>query len=157
MLFAQPAFAARTHPNPGGGTYSYPWKVYSTTANGDAVATWHNCTHVGAEPYVQHPSCSVSTSYTTTVSGSVTVPAGALSEAVGYSVSTTYGVTGGDGFDVPANVSGYTQWGPYDQNDTANQRQEKCLVPGNLCEWLNNWAYAHTKKYLSVQFRFERT
>jgi hypothetical protein len=144
------------------GLLTCKWVVAGVTSNsGEAFRPWWDCGGWSSSPYPGTASCSITLSqgHTTTaaVTGTDSVGIGALSSAVGYSVTKTIALQSGWSTTVPAETNGVIQASSvYNDLKTVKQQYDYCYVnryAGINCVLQPIYAYAHTELYSHVRYQ----
>lgn len=114
LLLAAPAASAIS------GT-QYEWQIVRISAPYRTVGPWSFC----AQSHGGSVTCSRGFTVANTVSGSLGVSDGVLSDTLGYSVTTSTTLTGGATFAVPRHKVGVAQWRPVFSTRAVHQRLYK--------------------------------
>ena len=136
--------------------YTYKWKVTHVGSPYTTYGGWRDCVSVTKEPKPYTTSCTLSTSTSNTVTGTINVSIGVISASVGYSATSSVSVTGGASFGIPAYSGGYIQWRPVYTTRDVTQKEYQCLSGGNYCTLFGGGdaVVAHAHKYKAPGFRY---
>jgi hypothetical protein len=106
-------------------------KTYEGQHSGD----WQHCVYITKENYTQYPNCSVGVTVTTDVSGNAGFTYDSISAGVGFDVSYSTTITGGNGVVVKKGGSGWFDAGfRYNQYKIGMERRT-CVSPGPCGSW----------------------
>lgn len=148
VLVPNAAFAATVQPAHTHDTYpSTQWRVHHVGHSYQRVGPHRVCVYFSPQPAPQHPSCQISTTITTGVSGQVGVSDGTLSDAVGYNVSVSTSVSSSNSFDVRRHRRGYVWWAPQYRSNHVTTRKYMCWNPGNQCYPQDHYLHGRTSRY----------
>jgi hypothetical protein len=100
-----------------GGT-QYQWRIVRISAPYTTSDSWKFC----AESHGGTETCSRAFTVANTVTGSLGVSDGLLSDTLGYSVTTSTTLTGGASFTVPRHKTGIAQWRALFSTKAVHQR-----------------------------------
>ena len=135
---------------------AYEWNVVGVGGNYKTYGGWSFCAEAYGPGTV---TCSRGFTVANSVTGSVTVSDGAISDAVGFSVTTSTTLTGGASYNVPKGVLGVVQWRAAYYSRNVTQEQYVCTTVNGACPsggWHpdNKYATARANDYLGPGFRY---
>jgi len=109
----------------------HQWRITRVTHARVRRGRWRNCVSFAKSKHSAQATCSLgesrSTTVTATVTGSLEVPEGQSSAAVGYNVQQISTVTASYTATIPAHRSGLIQWAPmFTRRRKVQQRQWTC-------------------------------
>jgi len=144
----------------------YKWKITRVSRAHARHGAWHTCVSFAKQPHTASATCALgssrSTTVTATLTGTLEVPRGTLSAAVGYQVQQTSSVTASYTATIPAHHSGVIRWSPvFTQRRKVQQRRWTCVwhqVGRNpyayrTCSADNVYRYVYTERYSHPRFR----
>jgi hypothetical protein len=148
------AAAASARPDPGGPGPTNHWRVTGHGKKYNTGGKWHNCAAYSKRSYSYTLGCSFAESVGNTVSGTVGVSDGTLSETVGYSVTRTKTVTATGSFTIKAGTAGHIQYHQTYVGTPVYQTLYRCQTPGytKACTKIGK-ATAYTHKWEGTEFR----
>jgi hypothetical protein len=143
-------------------TCHHEWRITRVTHARSRHGKWRTCVSFARSSHSAQATCTLGQSrastVTATLTGSLMVPKGQLSAAVGYQVQQTSTVTASYSPVIPAHRSGVIQWAPvFTHRRKVQQRQWTCRymrppVP-MTCEANNVYRYVFTERYSHPRFR----
>jgi hypothetical protein len=149
LLAAAPAASAV------GGT-QYRWRIVRVSAPYRTSGRWTFC----AQSHGGSVTCSRGFTVANTVSGSLGVSDGLLSETLGYSVTTSTTLTGGATYPVPRHKIGIAQWRALFSTRAVHQRLYKRTFGCGRAScghtpWVatNRYETAYASRYVGPDFR----
>ncbi|MGW3121987.1 hypothetical protein ACWDBW_33435 [Streptomyces sp. NPDC001107] len=132
----------------------YRWKVTHVGAGYRTYGGWKTCDVFSKSGTTRTVGCSLSTSVTTTVSGTLSVSVKAVSAAVGYSAAKTYSVTASESYSAAKNKSGRVQWRSAYTTNKVTQSRYACLAHGtDTCTATGEKHTAYAHKFIAPNFR----
>jgi hypothetical protein len=144
----------------------YKWKITRVTHARARHGKWHDCLSFAKSPHTASADCQLgrsrSTTVTATLTGTLEVPRGTLSAAVGYQVQQTSSVIASYTAVIPAHKSGVIQWSPvFTHRRKVQQRRWTCVwhpVGRNphayrTCAADDVYRYVYTELYSHPRFR----
>jgi hypothetical protein len=144
----------------------YKWKITRVTRARARHGGWRDCVSFARSKHTAQATCALGQSHSTTVTatltGSLEVPRGTLSAAVGYQVQQTSSVTASYTATIPAHRAGKIQWSPvFTHRRKVQQRRWTCRwvqVGRNpyayrKCSADNVYRYVFTELYSHPRFR----
>lgn len=145
-------------------TCFYTWKVSRVTHARPRHGRFRDCVAFSRSQHQATATCSLgksrSTTVTATLTGSLEVPRGALSAAVGYQVQETSSVTASYSALIPAHHSGVIQWSPvFNDRRKVQQQRSTCTWYASRrsyayrCEPDAVYRYVFTERYSHPRFR----
>lgn len=149
LLAAAPAASAI------GGT-QYQWRIHRVSAPYTTYGRWHFC----AQSHGGTVGCSRGFTVANTVSGQLGISDGLLSEALGYSVTTSTTLTGSASYSVPRHKLGIAEWQAEYATRAVHQRQYKRAWGCGRAScghgpWVatNRYETAYASRYIGPDFR----
>jgi len=149
LLLAAPAASAISG-------IQYQWRINRISAPYRTYGSWHFC----AQSHGGTVTCSRGFTVANTVTGSVGVSDGVLSDTLGYSVTTSTTLTGGASFAVPAHKIGTAEWCALFNTSAVHQRLYKRVWGCGRAScghgpWVatNRYETAYASRYLGPDFR----
>ncbi len=149
LLFAAPAASAIS------GT-QYQWQIVRISAPYTTTGSWRFC----AQSHGGTVTCSRGFTVANTVTGSLGVSDGLLSDTLGYSVTTSTTLTGGASFPVPRHKIGVAQWRALFATRAIHQRLYKRTwgcgrASCGHTPWAatNSYETAYASRYVGPDFR----
>ena len=134
----------------------YKWRIVRISAPYTTSGPWNFC----AQSHGGSVTCSRGFTVANTVSGSLGVSDGLLSETLGYSVTTSTTLTGGATFAVPPHKIGIAEWRALFDTRAVHQRlyQRKWGCGRASCghtPWVvtNRYETAYASRYIGPDFR----
>lgn len=150
------ATSASARPTPGGPpASSLHWRVTGHGKVYSVGGAWHNCAAFSKRSYSYTLGCSFAESVGNTVSGTVGVSDGTLSETVGYSVTKTKTVTATASFKINARTAGHIQYHQTYVGTPVYQTQYRCpgqSTHGPSCRVVDK-ATAYGHQWAGTEFR----
>jgi hypothetical protein len=144
----------------------YRWKITRVTHARVRHGRWRDCVSFGKSKHTATATCALGESHSTTVTatltGSLEVPKGTLSAAVGYQVQDTSTVTASYTATIPPHRAGVIRWAPvFTHRRKVQQRRWTCTwVPVGRnpyayykCAADNVFRYVYTERYSHPRFR----
>jgi hypothetical protein len=145
-------------------TCFYLWHVTRVTRARTRHGRWRSCVSFAQSKHTAQATCSLgssrSTTVTTTLTGSLEVPRGQLSAAVGYQVQQTSSVTASYTASIPAHHAGVIQWAPlFNNRRKVQQRRSTCRWYASRRSYASKctldavYRYVYTEQYSHPRFR----
>jgi hypothetical protein len=144
----------------------WKWKITRVSPTHSRRGAWHTCVSFARSKHTTSATCALgqsrSTTVTATLTGTLEVPRGTLSAAVGYSVQQTSSVTASYTATIPPHHAGVIRWAPvFGHRRHVQQRRWTCVwhpVGRNpyayrTCSADNVYRYVYTELYSHPRFR----
>lgn len=144
----------------------WKWNITRVTHARSRHGAWHDCVSFSRSRHTAQATCALgqsrSTTVTATLTGTLEVPRGTLSAAVGYQVQQTSSVTASYTATIPPHRSGVIRWAAvFTQRRKVQQRRSTCVwhqVGRNpyayrTCSADNVYRYVYTERYSHPRFR----